>query len=281
MNIILGIFFFVSGTIIGSFINVVTLRYHTGRSITRGRSACFSCGKALKWYELIPLISYGALRAHCRSCGSTLSLQYPAVEFGTGILFFGMYLKFFSPFGLSFSSVLYFVLYASVISFLMAILVYDLRHKIIPNAFVYPPILFSLVLLLLHYFEFNDLNALGMFIFAGIGMALPIALLWFFSRGRAMGLGDAKLALALGFLLGPIPALSAFLLSFWFGALVGIFLLFLPAMRRGIQKLFTPHSLSGTRIRFTMKSEIPFAPFLIFGFLLVFFFDINVLEFFI
>src|SRR5690242_17998674 len=82
--------FFILGTIIGSYINVVVLRYHTGRSSVTGRSLCFSCGKTLSWYELVPIFSFLFLNGKCLGCNSRISYQYPIVEFITGILFLGI-----------------------------------------------------------------------------------------------------------------------------------------------------------------------------------------------
>src|SRR3989338_7047034 len=80
-------FVFVLGAVVGSFLNVVILRLNTGQSIISGKSKCFSCAKKLKWYELVPLASFFALRGKCSACMSKISCQYPIVEMFTGFLF--------------------------------------------------------------------------------------------------------------------------------------------------------------------------------------------------
>src|SRR3989344_1792899 len=87
------IFVFILGTIIGSFLNVVILRYNTGSSI-QGRSGCMSCGKPLVWYELFPVLSFLFLLGRCGGCKSRISAQYPLVELLTGIIFLLTFLQF-------------------------------------------------------------------------------------------------------------------------------------------------------------------------------------------
>src|SRR3989338_1182140 len=78
---------FVLGLIFGSFANVIVFRLNTGESLIFGGSRCFYCGRNLRWFELIPVVSFLALRGKCRSCGSKISWQYPAVELASGALF--------------------------------------------------------------------------------------------------------------------------------------------------------------------------------------------------
>ena len=92
MEPILVVFYFIFGTIVGSYLNVVVLRYYLKSSL-KGRSFCFSCGKKLNWYELVPVLSYIALKGHCKGCKSKISPQYLVVELLTGVLFAGLILK--------------------------------------------------------------------------------------------------------------------------------------------------------------------------------------------
>lgn len=77
----------VLGLLVGSFLNVVIARVPHGQSIVRPGSRCPKCGHVLSWYENVPLLSWLALRARCRSCKAPISARYPAVELLTGLLF--------------------------------------------------------------------------------------------------------------------------------------------------------------------------------------------------
>src|SRR3990167_9306340 len=97
MFLLLTIIFFIFGTIIGSFLNVVIFRMNTQKYFFGsfgGRSACMSCQNKLKWYELIPLFSFFTLKGRCRTCRTKISVQYPLVEFISGLVFAALFFKF-------------------------------------------------------------------------------------------------------------------------------------------------------------------------------------------
>lgn len=269
VDVVLVIFIGFLGLIVGSFLNVVALRYNTGRSL-QGRSGCFSCRKTLSWYELIPVFSYVMQRGRCRSCNSILSAQYPAVELLTALLFLLLHLKFFLG-ELSSEYLFAMTFYVTLFSLLIVILIYDIHHKIIPNGLVYAASLFALVgMCVAIIFDipaaFSYLDLL-----AGPALAAPLAVFWAVSKGRWMGLGDAKLALVMGWTLGLLPGLLALLLSFWIGAVVGVLLLSLGWLAMRFERLMGKRQLSGRMAELTMKSEIPFAPFMILSLWIVFF----------
>ena len=250
---------FILGLIIGSFLNVVILRWNTGMSISRGRSKCFSCDKTLSWYELIPLFSFIAQRGKCRSCGSKISRQYPLVELVTASL---LPITFSLIPGVLTKGVTSFIfLFTTIIICLyIVIFVYDLRHKIIPDFFSYTAALVALVIIVL---EWQSSGVLDLWkIVAGPSLFLLFYFFWFISRARWMGLGDAKLALSIGWILGMWQGIAAILLSFWVGAVFSLLLML-------IQKM---HHRGGIG----MKSEIPFGPFILIGFLIVFVFHIDI-----
>lgn len=241
---------FIFGAIIGSFLNVVIFRYNTGETILNARSRCFSCGKKLRWYELIPVFSFIIQRGKCRGCGSKISIQYPIVEILTGIMFLLITWELDSQvnLGIQFPSLGY---YFIIFSLLIIIAVYDIHHKIIPNLFVYSFIILSFLnLFQISNFEIQNFDTLGFLI--GISFFTFFGLFWLVSNGRWMGLGDAKLMLGIGWLLGAYKGLVAILLSFWIGALVGLALIFF-------------------RKSFSLKSQIPFGPFLVLGAAIAFF----------
>ncbi len=252
---------FILGLIIGSFLNVVILRYNTGRSLG-GRSGCFSCGKVLHWYELLPVISFLVQGGKCRGCGSKVSWQYPLVEFATGLLFALVYSVFASAGGILIA------LYLIVASLLVVITVYDLRHKIIPDLFVF---LFIFLGLLQAFFLPGSLLVnIEATIIGGLATALPLFLLWAVSRGRWLGFGDVKLALGMGLFLGVRNGLSSLMLAFWLGAIIGVALITIPKLLKKKKK--------GA---YHMKSELPFAPFLIVSFLISLLLNFNVINVFL
>lgn len=257
MILLLGLIFFTFGLIIGSFLNVVIFRYNTKSSLG-GRSACMSCQKKLCWYELVPLVSFLTLSGRCLACKSKIDIQYPIVEFLSGVVFVSLFLKFQDLF-LTHPRMFFFsfTYYALAFSLLLVIAVYDLRHKIIPDMLVFVFGVLSFLGLFLFSFDvFNPHLPSMMSLLSGLLVAIPFALIWAVSRGTAMGLGDAKLVIGLGWLLGLSRVASGVVSAFWSGAVIGVLLL-----------VFSK--------RYGMKSEIPFAPFLILGAFVSFLFNIE------
>lgn len=241
------------GCILGSFTNVLILRYAEGKSLG-GRSACPSCHRTLAWFELVPVFSWIALRGKCRTCRTSISLQYPSVELLTGVLaaLIGA-----SPAALSLR-----IIGVGIAILLVAITVYDMKHTIIPDRWSFS---FGVLALLSGFLMLPAYTvwSLSLFLLSGPIVALPLAAMWYFSDGRWMGLGDAKFSLGTGWLLGILPGYVSLMLSFVIGAVVGVCILLpLPYIMRIL------HSAGITRLRrggegFTMKSEVPFGPFLV------------------
>lgn len=247
MTLIILLLSFILGTIVGSFLNVVSLRYGTGFGFG-GRSFCFTCNKKLNWYELIPILSFIVQKGKCRGCKSQFSAQYPTVELLTGLVF-SILITLFSllPFEVM---VVLLPFYLFIFSLLIVIAVYDMRHMIIPDFLAF---LFGFCSLMFLFFT-TPLKELVSFpgyldLFSGFILAAPFAILWAVSRGTWMGLGDAKLSIGIGWLLGFVHGVSALALSVWMGAIwsVGKIL---------IERVKGKHHTK-------LGSEIPFAPFLI------------------
>lgn len=247
--VLIPLIIFIIGLVVGSFLNVVIYRLNTGKSISTGRSMCMSCAKELHWYELVPVFSFLFQRGKCTKCREPISFQYPLVELIMGILFVVIYMKVLFPFGFTAVSILSFVGVLYVASLLIVIMMYDIRHKIIPDVLVYQLIALGIGLLL-----YRDLvlPSYGVFFgfLQGMLVALPFFLIWLITRGRGIGFGDVKLALGMGLLLGFAKGVALFFFSFWIGAVVGVILLAFSK-------------------KYSMKSEIAFAPFMIISFFLV------------
>jgi leader peptidase (prepilin peptidase)/N-methyltransferase len=198
------------------------------------------------------LLSFIIQRGKCRGCKSKISWQYPVVECVTGLLFVGVFLKYPNL------EILPIIFSLILMSILISITVYDIKHKIIPDGLV---VAFG-VLALAHIFLLGT-GSLLWSLLAGPILALPLFLIWLVSKGEWMGLGDPKLVLCIGWFLGLIYGLSAVVLAFWTGAIYGLALLALS-------------KLNWHGLKINRKSELPFAPFLVLGFLLVFFFGFDV-----
>ena len=268
MYILIFLFIFLLGTIIGSFLNVVIYRFNTGRTIATGRSICMTCNRNLRWYELIPVFSFLIQSGKCRRCASRISHQYPLVELLTGLMFTLVSLKFFHILPISYWLYIFLVvLFVFIFSLLIVISVYDLRHKIIPDKLVFIFILVSFLSIFVNTSGFGPVLTLPTFIdlVAGPILALPFALLWFFSKGKLMGLGDGKLIIGLGWVLGMSGGGFSLVLAFWIGTVVSLTLMFLSKS--------LPHLAKTGKMN--MKTEIPFAPFLIISAFITFIFSFN------
>ena len=230
------------GLIVGSFLNVLAVRFHDGRSLL-GRSACMSCRRTLNWYDLIPVLSWIFIFGKCRQCGQHISILYPFTEALCGGVFILI--------GLAHLPTVPAILAFLVSALLIAIARYDITHMLIPDVWVY---LFA-ALSLLTVFYAEDARTLFLQILAGPLATAPFLALWFVSRGLWMGLGDAKLALGIGWLLGLEGGAVAVLGAFVLGAVVGLGLMSVS--------WWCGKSSPGDGAWYTMKSEIPFGPFLV------------------
>jgi leader peptidase (prepilin peptidase) / N-methyltransferase len=269
---------FIFGTIIGSFLNVVILRFNTGKSIVNDHSRCMTCGKNLAWFNLIPLFSWIFQRGKCTNCSAKISIQYPLVEFVTGVIFVILFNLVSNYDFLNHS--LYFITFfywAIIFSIFIVICVYDYRHKIIPDEFSYDLIILGAIGYVTSFLFNNQIhenwwqNLALVFTFPeilnvliGPIFFLGIFLIWYFSRGRAIGFGDAKLLLGLGLIFGFSVTVNGFFIAVWIATIVAIFLMLISKL-----EILDKH--------ITMKSEIPFGPFLILGAVLAFLLEIDFL----
>lgn len=231
------IFVFLFGAAIGSFLNVVIHRVPNEESIVFPNSACPKCGKPIKPYDNVPIVSWLLLRGKCRSCSEPISFRYPGVELLTALVFVLVYWRIgFTPY----------LPVALVFSACMTALIFiDAEHMILPNVITYPLLIFALIIRVVFAISlsatyFSDLDHAPFSAFAdhprwlislaaaGLGALVGGGFLWivgeFWKRLRgveAMGLGDVKMMAAVGALLGwRLTALSIFLGAFS-GAIIG------------------------------------------------------------
>ena len=243
ISMIIGIFVFLFGLAIGSFLNVCILRIPERKSVVQPASACPKCGAGIRPYDNIPVVSYLLLRGKCRACKAPISWMYPAVELLTGGLFLGCWLAF----GLTPLAVKW-----AAFSALMVVLVFtDLRERVLPDAVNYTGLAIGLAISLFtppadgtalwlsnKLFAFPPPTPAISLIDALLGAAIGSSLLWMVSeayfrlRGReGMGLGDVKMMLMAGAFLG----LQRTLLTIFVGSVLGSFLglAFILAKRKG------------------------------------------------
>ena len=252
MTTLIAVFVFIFGAVIGSFLNVVILRFRSGLTLG-GRSMCFSCGKTLGFAELVPIASFLSQRGRCSRCETRISWQYPAVEALTGLLFLFLYMRL--DYLLPASALLFailFAFYAVLSSLLIVMSVYDLRHHILPDRF---NALFAGLAFIGMFFVLGDAIIIHIppwtQFLAGVILPAPFSFLWYISKGKWMGLGDAKLMIGIGFLLGLSAGAAAILISFWIGAIFSVILIVVaPLFKKG---------------KITLKTAIPFGPFLALG----------------
>lgn len=283
---------FVFGLLIGSFLNVLIFRYNPDGKLfslikLSGRSMCRSCGKTLVSRELIPLFSFIFLKGKCRKCKSKISIQYPIVEFLSGVFCAGVPLFFNWFYGInniSFVNFLlptsyYLLLFVWILIFFswIVIFVIDIRHYVIPdeiniflllcgglviwfsnlNLHIFQPMRISF---LRHYALIlsPSQNILVSHLLGALIGAAFLGLLFLLSRGRGIGVGDIKLIFVSGLALGWPDIGFASGISFLLGGVYAIMLFVLKKK--------------------TMKDKIPFGPFLVLGFLITMLFGYETMN---
>lgn len=207
-DIILYIIIFLFGIVIGSFLNVCIFRIPNKEDIVKTGSHCMSCGYRLKWYDMVPVISFLILRGKCRKCGAKLSVQYPLIEAANGIL----YVLIVWTGGLGIESLLYCLLASA----LLVLSVIDFRTYEIPFGIN----LFILALGLIRVG--TDYQNFLTYLIGLLSVSAFLAVLYYATGGRAIGGGDVKLMAACGLLLGWKLIILAFLLGCVFGAVIHV-----------------------------------------------------------
>lgn len=257
------------GAAFGSFVGVIIDRLYV-KSFLKGKSICQSCSKNLKWYEMIPVFSYLFLKGRCKKCKSRIGSEHFWVEILGGILAIVVYQLYLSNyFTLPFSQEN--LIIGSVLALFFAFLFvvfgvifsYDLKNKLVPTNFALLLIIIGLAFTVYraynyHFFYGGITTLFWLDMFSGILIALPFLLIYFFSKGKAVGLGDALIFLGIGYLAGFVFGVSIFLLSVWIAAVVSIILL-----------LKKPK-------KYNRKTQIPFTPFIIIATLIIMFLQLDI-----
>ncbi len=263
--IILGTF----GLIVGSFLNVLILRFGFTES-RQSRSHCMACGQQIHAFDLIPVISFAVLKGRCRQCGSRLLAQYPAVELSVAVLFVVSWHLL--PPAVGLWSVLAFVSLLIFLVSLVGLVVYDIRHTLVPLPFVFVLLASAFFAPLFQSISITSLDPILDALSGGITLAGFLLALHLATGGKGMGMGDVYIAAAVGLLLGLFRGIEALMFAVWIGT---IFYLSVMALSSVLKSFRLPRRFS----RVTMKTELPFVPFLALGVLLALFTDISPLAF--
>ena len=279
------LFLFILGLGVGSFLNVVSLRFKPENQVfdpkkIGGRSACPYCQKILGWYELIPIVSFLVQAGKCRSCGHRLSWQYPVVELLSGLIFVTVPLFLSSNYQLlitNYSRIWFSLIWISVLLILLLISLIDLRHFFIPDELTWLLVVLGFAFIV---FKSQTQSFTGLFnqsflrhyallltwsdniwlnhLFAAAIAIVFFGLLFFLGKGEILGGGDVKLAFALGLILGWPDIAIALFFAFLLGGLFGLILL-----------------ISRKK---TMKDYLPLAPFLVVGVTLTVFLGYQIIN---
>ncbi len=272
------LFFF--GAAVGSFLNVLALRYDPerfllGKHAVGGRSHCSFCHRTLKWYELVPLLSFVIQGGRCRSCKANLDFQYPASELIAGFvavwtpIMVKSYLALVPEANVWIVSAIWILIFWT---FLLLALI-DFRLHIIPDELNIFLVILGLVLLVVSPAQpLGNTSFLGAYsLMLGLGDSIWInhllgalfglvfvGILIAVTKGRGMGLGDLKLAAILGLIFGWPDIVMILFLAFIIGSLAAL----------GLMAFSKRH----------MKSKIAFGPYLVLASILVFAFGEKILA---
>ncbi len=242
----MGILLFILGAIMGSFYLVIGTRMPLKDNVITGRSRCDNCGITLKWYELIPILSYLFLGGKCHHCHNKISISHFLVEIISAFLFLFGYIYF----GISINLGIYLV----SISLCILIFISDFKYMIILDS---PLIIGSILLIILKYFELG-INGVLYSIFCGISLFITMFIIGkignILFKKESLGGGDIKLCFLIGLVLG-MPKIG-----FRMGLICLIFSAFLAL----------PYALTSTYLN--KKNELPYGPFLISAMMIIFLF---------
>lgn len=236
MNYLIYLTIFIFGLLIGSFINCLIYRLHIKKTFVHGRSFCPHCKHQLAWYDNLPLISYLVLKAKCRYCHKSISLQYPIVEFITGVLFLIVFVATVKQFNnltidlslLSWYLVILLIRNFILTAFLIIIFLYDYKYYLILDKVIIPAIGFALFFNIIVFLQnpiVNLWSSLASLLLAALLAGGFFLLQFVVSKGKWIGGGDIRLGFLMGLILGWPNILTALVIGYLIGSVIGIALI--------------------------------------------------------
>lgn len=249
---------FVVGAVTGSFLGAVTWRWPREQSVLDGRSKCPHCKNTIRPWDNIPVVSFIALLGRCRDCKKSIPKRDFAIELSVALLFPTLYLLFPRVLeNIAWLNLLpqniALLLFLAISTLAIGVFIVDAEHQYIPDRFVFWTILIVIVAMLV-----VDVNLVVPAFASGFGAAAFLLVLHLATKGKGMGLGDVKLAVALGAVFGFPLAVVWLFSSFVFGAVVGLLLIAIKKASFG--------------------RKIAFGPFLIIAFFVVSIFGFDILD---
>jgi leader peptidase (prepilin peptidase)/N-methyltransferase len=205
----------VLGLLVGSYLGVVADRVPEGRTTSGGRSACDACGATLRWFELVPVVSWSIQRGRCRKCRAPVSGVSTAMEVVTAGLFAALAAHFGSQWALGGFLV--------IAGGLVVLTVIDLRTHTLPRRIIYATTVLALPFLIVGALREDEAVRLQWALYGSLGALLFFVVLYVGWRG-SMGDGDVRLAALIGLFLGwigPMHVPVGLFLGFLAGAVVG------------------------------------------------------------
>lgn len=247
MSFMYYIIFFILGSVLGSFYNVLGLRIPNNESIIFPNSHCPKCGHELKWYELIPIFSFLFLNGKCSSCKQKISWLYPLNEFFCGILFVISYYSY----GFS----LDLIIALSISSLLILVIASDLTYMIIPDRFT---IIVSIIIIVIKLFGVGLVETLisigyGVFSFGIMFLIMKVGTILF--KKECLGGADIKLMFVVGLVLDPLLSLLVIVIASFIALPSALFAYFK-----------------------NREHMIPFGPFIVLGLLILYFTKFNMFD---
>lgn len=260
MTVIIPFFLGLIGLAFGSFVGALVWRLHEHKDFVSDRSECEHCHHKLNALDLIPVLSWLALGGKCRYCGHRIGWSAPLLEITMAALFVGSYYVWPLQLG-SWQANLSFGLWLVYVVGLVALLIYDLRWMLLPNALVFPLMAVAVLESAVRYtvqvgaspWDYLNSAIFGVIVLGGLYWAM-----YTFSKGKWVGYGDVKLGVFMGIALG----FQRSLLALFLANIIG-FLVVLPGLLMG---------------RLKRTSKVPFGPFLIAAFFIAFLFGGQIIS---